>query len=153
MVFSSFANKASCWPNRIRLRHTKPGEVKVPWVPSHAGILGNTLADTAAKEALSMPPPISFSLSLDSAKAWIKKSSSVALKEYWEIHSPQSYRDLQIGISETCPAELSLPRSLIAHIFASSSGHGDFATYHERFNYDNAYLYCSCGDRKSPKHI
>lgn len=52
-----------------------------------------------------------------------------------------------------CPKELTLPRSIIAHIYAARTGHGDFAEYHERFHHENALTTCSCGALKSPTHI
>src|ERR1700759_2556307 len=32
-------------------------------------------------------------------------------------------------------------------------GHTDFADYHERFQHDDAYLFCRCGARKAPYHF
>ncbi|KAI1004635.1 hypothetical protein K3495_g3576 [Podosphaera aphanis] len=122
MVFSSFANKASSWSNRIRLPHTKPGEVKVHWIPSHAGIQGNTLVDTAAKEALSMPPPISFSLSLDTAKAWIKKSSSGGRLSL-RLDKDHDWRHFSLaGIQEAATKHLGLPPTTIEHVYRVPTG-------------------------------
>jgi hypothetical protein len=40
-----------------------------------------------------------------------------------------------------------------SRILAAKTGHGDFADYHERFNHEDAYLLCSCGERKSRLHF
>ena len=53
-LFSRFASKIREWPQRTRLPHTLPDEVWVHWIPGHSGILGNTLTDRAAKEAMAM---------------------------------------------------------------------------------------------------
>lgn len=74
------------------------------------------------------------------------------IREYWLQHAPKSYRKLGIEF-EHCPRELTLPRSTVAHIYAARSGHGDFATYHERFHHANATTSCSCGAAKSPEQI
>ena len=76
-----------------------------------------------------------------------------AYKKYWEISAPRSYKDLNIGISDHCPGELSLPRHLVAHIYAARSGHGDFASYHLRLSHTNANTHCSCGEPKSTIHF
>ena len=38
------------------------------------------------------------------------------------------------------PPELALPRSHLAHLLTTCFGHGNFATYHERFKHGNATL-------------
>ncbi|KAI9042361.1 ribonuclease H family protein [Aspergillus affinis] len=53
----------------------------------------------------------------------------------------------------SCPAELKLPRPLLARILAARTGHGDFAAYHERFNHEDAQLLCRCGARKTSVHF
>ncbi|KAK4065927.1 hypothetical protein Purlil1_14011 [Purpureocillium lilacinum] len=45
-----------------------------------------------------------------------------------------------------------LDRATLHSVLAARSRHGDFADYHERFNYDDARLDCSCGRRKAPEH-
>ena len=44
-TFESVISSAKTWPLRTRLPHTRPGSVRVRWVPSHSGIPGNDKAD------------------------------------------------------------------------------------------------------------
>src|SRR5947209_8158049 len=46
-----------------------------------------------------------------------------------------------------------VPRSILAKIYASRLGDGDFADYHERWNHEDAQLHCRCGVRKAPWHF
>ncbi|KAI1000538.1 hypothetical protein K3495_g7660 [Podosphaera aphanis] len=125
--FLKFATRASEWPHRSRLPHTIPGEVYIRWIPSHAGIKRNVLADKATKGALNSAPPLIHLPSLVSAKSWAKVARRTAVKYYWDQHISLNYRNLHIGFLEECPGELSLPRPLKAHIHAARSGHGEFA--------------------------
>ncbi|KAI1006459.1 hypothetical protein K3495_g1764 [Podosphaera aphanis] len=98
------------------------------------------------------PPPPS-PLTFASAKSWVSNSKSGAYKDYWLQNAPKSYQDLEIDFLPGCPAELSLPRQHVAHIYAARSGHGDFASYHARFDHDSAHNTCSCNESKSPLHF
>ena len=50
--------------------------------------------------------------------------------------------------------ELELPRASLHRLLAERSGHGDFATYHRRFNHDESSITpCRCGEEKSPGHF
>lgn len=44
-------------------------------------------------------------------------------------------------------------RSHAAHLYAARSGHGDFASYHDRFDHISAHTSCSSGALKSPVHF
>lgn len=155
--FISSVTQATAWTSRIRLPHTSPGRVRVHWIPSHTSIQGNCEADRAAKEALILPHQAAYTthtiLTIDSAKSWVKERLNQEIKSYWTQHAPESYRTLGIGSFVRCPRELTLPRSLVAHIYAARSGHGDYAAYHERFHHEDALTSCSCGAPKSPHHI
>ena len=69
------------------------------------------------------------------------------------FRSSHSYKDLEIDNFVDCPQELTLPRSIVAHIYTARTGNGDFAAYHERFNHQNSLTTCSCGALKFPKHF
>ena len=72
---------------------------------------------------------------------------------YWAKAAPQRYKDLGINIDRS-PAELrKLPRFAQGKLYASRTGHGDFADYHERFGHKDARLECDCGRKKTPEHF
>ena len=130
-----------------------PGKVHVGWIPGHSGIEDNEEADKEAKQGATFPLPQSFP---PEKLAWAQR----ALKEhlwqrfntYWADNAPQQYRDLAMGLDKN-PCELQLPRATLGRLLAAHSGHGDFASYHERFEHKDAKLECSCGRPKSPHHF
>jgi hypothetical protein len=98
------------------------------------------------------PPDLGHSHA--SLKRWAKAKSPEALKALWQTTAPQAYRNLGITTPPSrCPKELRLSRSCLGRLLAARTGHGDFASYHERFNHQDACLLCSCGDRKTPLHF
>lgn len=152
-AFIQFLDRSSKWPLRTLLPHTRPGKVRVYWIPGHTGILGNEKADFIAREARHLTPPSSSTHSFGFSKAWAKEMTNTSINEYWKNSQPQSYKVLSIDSFDRLPRELDLPRPLVAHLYAARTGHGDFAAYHERFNHQDALYTCSCGSPKSPKHF
>jgi hypothetical protein len=63
-VFTEFQEVARQWLLRRRLPHKLPGALRVRWVPGHLSILGNKVADEAAKAgaALLTPPRATYTL-------------------------------------------------------------------------------------------
>ena len=56
-IFIEALEAVKQWKARTRLSHVDEGEIKVRWVPGHAGIQGNKLADAEAKKGAAMPLP------------------------------------------------------------------------------------------------
>src|SRR4051812_37045047 len=48
--------------------------------------------------------------------------------------------------------ELDLPRATLARLVEARTGHGDFASYVDRFNL-NGLTSCGCGEDKEPDHF
>jgi ribonuclease HI len=151
-VFDEFTEVARLWPLRTRLPHTQPGSVRIRWVPGHLNIQGNEEADKAAKEGARLPTPTNAICSLASLKRLAKTEAKRALGQLWLSTAPASYIDLRISYSSS-PYELYLDRAALGRILATRTNHGDFATYHIRFDHINATLTCSCGYKKTPLHF
>jgi ribonuclease HI len=134
------------------------GHVSLRWAPGHMEIEGNEMADKLAKkgceeEAPDTPPTLSY------AKRQLKRANRAAFDSWWRKEAPDSFRHLIEG--ELVPREeatlrarpsLKIPRASLGRWLAARSFHGDFASYHKRFNHDDAYLFCSCGHEKAPEH-
>jgi hypothetical protein len=76
-----------------------------------------------------------------------------AFRTWWPSASPEQYKRLNLKAIIACPPELLLPRIVLHHLLAIRSLHGDFAAYHERFNYTKARVLCLYNRRKIPNHI
>ncbi|KAI1004416.1 hypothetical protein K3495_g3796 [Podosphaera aphanis] len=142
------------WKSRTRLPHISEGEIIVRWVPSHAGIEGNELADAGVKKGAATPFQNNQS-KLSVAALALRKSSQMcqAREKWWENNAPQSYVRLGINTAPYFREELLLSRKALGQVIAARSGHGDFASYHTRFNHRDANMHCLCGSPKSPKHF
>ena len=65
-----------------------------------------------------------------------------------------TYKRGDLGYSpRSGPAQLDLPRAILARLLSIRSVHGDFASYHLQFHHDDANFTCSCGLDKTPEHL
>ena len=128
------------------------GAVKVQWVPGHAGIKGNERVDVLAREACS-ETTTRTKASIYRAKSLIKERHESSIIQFWKDHAPSRYRSLKIPMTGQMPEELQiLSRKNLALLLAARSAHGDYATYHRRFQHQDAKLLCICGEEKAPEH-
>ncbi|EED16356.1 conserved hypothetical protein [Talaromyces stipitatus ATCC 10500] len=112
-----------------------------------------SVRDQAAKEAADQTLSSPYLWSYAALKRHTKSSATARAHTQWKKVAPQAYQDLEIITSPTRPEELKLPRPILGRILAARSKHDDFADYHERFNHQDAHLFCRCGTRKSLIHF
>lgn len=150
-VFASFMGIREMWKNRDRM-HAE-GDIHIRWVPGHADVPGNELADIEARKGSSQLPTSPLPLSFAALRKWQAVQAATARAKWWKANAPENYRSLSIDTAPVPPKELQLPRSLLGRILAARTNHGDFADYHERFNHTDAEMYCSCGALKARFHF
>ncbi|RYC79444.1 hypothetical protein BFJ63_vAg17675 [Fusarium oxysporum f. sp. narcissi] len=139
-----------------RSTHSQAVAVNVRWGPGHEDIEGNEEADRLAKEGTKMlmgNPSISATYA--AAKRKIRETRDRHFRDWWQEALPRhrSYHALDLKTATLkCPRELSLPRGTLHHLLACRSTHGDFQSYHRRFNHKDATKF-TCGRIKTPEHL
>ena len=74
-------------------------------------------------------------------------------EEWWLKNRTDRYEDLDLLMRRKRPPELDLPRWAYHRLIAARTGHGDFASYHRRFQHQNEEILCKCGREKRPWHF
>ena len=98
-VFDCFIKATRAWKTRPRAACSRPGEVKIRWVPGHAQIKGNEIADRIAKEGAAMNYPGESIYTLAALRRWAKSRAPEAMGTLWETVAPSSYKELYITTS------------------------------------------------------
>ncbi|OJD09853.1 hypothetical protein ACJ73_10053, partial [Blastomyces percursus] len=81
-----------------------------------------------------------------------KENAVRRFEEYWARNAPTRYNELEIPL-QGARAEQKLPRFTLGKLYAARTGHGDFKSYHDRFNHEDAEVHCRCGAAKAPEHF
>ena len=107
-------------------------ELTVQWIPGHAGIEGNELANQEAKKYAKLPPAAGLNLhqSLSTAKRKIRKMKDINWQLEWQkgTFSGATQTYVEFGLKPTSRAkslpELRLKREVQGWLIAARSGHG-----------------------------
>nr|AAA74495.1 unknown protein [Drosophila teissieri] len=95
-------NNNSFYPNRIRSLITQLApKIKIMWIPGHSGIIGNELADQAAKLASNMPLIVTPNINNTDIKRHLKAELATKQKENI-INCNQWYQSLNTNNTHTC---------------------------------------------------
>lgn len=138
--------RGTYWPKNV-------GNINIRWCPGHSGIEGNEKADLLAKESCRSVLEIDLPDTIKRAKRKVEERFNKSRIIYFENNAPQRYRDLELEAKDKTPYTLRLPRDALGHLLAARSGHGDFSSYHTRFQHRDAEHNCLCGSPKSPTHF
>ncbi|KID59415.1 reverse transcriptase, partial [Metarhizium hybridum] len=128
-------------------------KTEVRWIPGHTKIPGNEQADILAKTGCAQPEPADAVPTLAFLRKTARQRSKIAVQAWWDASAPDKYQSLALKFPSSCPPELALSRTMLHHLLAARTHHGDFADYHERFQHNDACVTCSCGRRKAPTHL
>ncbi|KJZ71584.1 hypothetical protein HIM_09053 [Hirsutella minnesotensis 3608] len=128
-------------------------KTEVRWIPGHTKIPGSEQADILAKTGCAQPEPADAVPTLAFLRKTARQRSRIAVQAWWDASAPDKYQSLTLKFPSSCPPELALPRTMLHHLLAARTHHGDFADYHERFQHNDACVTCSCGRRKAPTHL
>lgn len=140
------------WESRNFSMVAAAGRVNIRWVPSHSKIRGNERADTLAKTACNMHTNRTQA-STAKARHLIAERYEIGITTYWHKKAPERYKRLEIVMTGKPPPELGfMSRKNLGLLLAARSGHGNFASYHNRFKHVGADTSCSCGQDRSPEH-
>jgi hypothetical protein len=128
---------------------------KLIWIPGHVGIGGNDVADALAKRGASTET--AEPLASDAGcRRWARRRLEEDFAEWWERQrSPAHLAERLPAPAPRAPHTLNMRRTHLARLISERSGHGDFASYHERFRHASPAngRRCSCGLDKAPAHF
>lgn len=128
-----------------------PG-VTVKWIPGHSNIEGNEAADELAKQGALAEASGQHTATISWVKRHLKALRDKQFRDWWKARAEPRYR--LVGPHAVVRKPLSShKRDSLHRLLAARSGHGDFADYHERFRHHDANNHCSCGRKKSTRHI
>ncbi|KAI1005820.1 hypothetical protein K3495_g2401 [Podosphaera aphanis] len=138
-----------------RAAEASTAPVCVKWIPGHEDTTGNEAADQLARKALGQitANEVSGPLSIASAGREARALAHNLCRDWWDSVCPKRYEDLNLQMRRKKPPELALSSAVYARLLATRTGHGDFASYHRRWNHATAPLLCECGREKSVGHL
>ena len=129
------------------LRAARGRPVNARWVPGHAGVYGNEVADRLAKAGAGTPysPDKNHTPTLSNVRRVAKAKDRSVAADWWASKAPSSYQALGIPYDRR-PKERDLPRGVLRWLLAERLGYGDFSDYYERLKIRrDCQKYCTCG--------
>ncbi|KAL5598659.1 uncharacterized protein BROUX77_006493 [Berkeleyomyces rouxiae] len=128
-------------------------KARVRWVPGHKNIPGNERADRLARGVAGTEVG-GLEMSLSRAKRWCREQAATEFKTWWGAQNGPSHIDKPEPVEPWKFKDYREHDRLdIGTLMAAISGHGDFVTYHQRFEHTGAAHDCPrCGQEKTPWH-
>ncbi|KHJ33097.1 hypothetical protein EV44_g3846 [Erysiphe necator] len=104
-----------------------------------------------AKIGASIHTPRDETYTYASLKSLAKQKIANLADDWWRLHRPHRYKELNISFVQQSK-EIYLSRRILGRLIASRTGHGVFEVYHSQFSHPETSKYV-CGAVKSPEHF
>jgi ribonuclease HI len=141
------------WAEKFKNNHV---QVQLEWVPGHMNILGNELADKAAKKATEMQKstPESY-ISLAFIKRKIKESALNDWTEMWTESKSKGkhYSQFECKPKWKTTAKNGIKKKNWSAYMQLKLGHGYFRSYLYRLPEYNSENCIECNTRENPEHL
>ncbi|KAG8177089.1 hypothetical protein JTE90_015740 [Oedothorax gibbosus] len=123
-------------------------KLKFNWVKAHVGIIGNELADSAAKEATELEHQ-NWAQKLP--KSYLRRSLKIMAQDLWQDRWNETTNG---SVTKKFFPKVSTSRLIRGRVAQLATGHGRFPSYLQRFNFDiEGECWCGLGMGSSDHYL